>query len=70
MIACLYIFLSLLGIRRVSRAPPDPAHLTIRTFVIDLANAAGFDSTKWQPLPGTRKLWEAWIHFQPAWIQY
>ena len=70
MIECLYIFLRLLGIRRISRAPPDPEHLTIRTFVIDLANAAGFDSTKRQPLPGTRKLWEAWSRFQPAWVQY
>ncbi len=70
MIACLYIFRRLLGIRRISRAPPDLDRLTIRTFVIDLANAAGFDSTKRKPLPGTRKLWEAWIRFQPAWIQY
>ena len=70
MIECLYIFLRLLGIRRISRAPPDREHLDIRTFVIDLANAAGFDSTKRQPLPGTRKLWEAWVRFQPAWIQY
>ena len=70
MIRCLYIFLRHLGIRRISRAPPDLERLDIRTFVIDLANAAGFDSTKRQPLPGTRKLWEAWTHFQPAWIYH
>ena len=70
MIVCLYTFLRILGIRRISRAPPDRQHLTIRTFVIDLANAAGFDSTKRQPLPGTRKLWEAWVRFQPAWIYH
>ncbi len=70
MITCLSIFLRLLGIRRIMRSPPDPEHLTIRTFVIDLAHAAGFDSTRRQPLPGTRTLWEAWVRFQPAWIQY
>ena len=70
MIACLYIFLRHLGIRRFSRGPPDRDQLDIRTFVIDLANAAGFDSTKRQPLPGTRKLWEAWSRFQPVWIYH
>ena len=70
MIECLHTFLRILGIRRISRAPPDLQNLTIRTFVIDLANAAGFDSTRRQPLPGTVKPWEAWVRFQPAWIQY
>jgi len=38
------------------RPPPD---LGIRQYVIDLARLAGFSPTAKQPLPGTRKLWQA-----------
>ena len=68
MIDCLYEYLHILGVLR-ARAPsghrPD-----IRTFVVDLAKVAGFDPTKRQPLPGTWKLGEAWMHFRAALIYH
>ncbi len=68
MIDCLYEYLHILGVLR-ARAPPGHRP-DIRTFVVDLAKVAGFDPTKRQPLPGTRKLWEAWMHFRAALILY
>ena len=67
-VACLYEYRYYRGITRV-RSPPghDP---TIRQFVIDLAGVAGFDSRKSQPLPGTRKLWEAYEIFTPALVYH
>ena len=67
-IDCLYNYRYLLRINR-SRAPPGE-NLDIRTFVIDLAGIAGFDSTKRQPLPGTRKLWEAYLMYKPILIYH
>ncbi len=68
MIDCLYQYLRFERIIRV-RAPPDHRP-DIRTFVIDLARIAGFHPSKRQPLPGTSKLWGAWMHFKPALIFY
>ena len=67
-IECLYNYRYLLRIDR-SRAPPETAP-DIRTFIIHLAGIAGFDSTKRQPLPGTRKLWEAYLMFKPILIYH
>ena len=67
-VRCLYDYLYYRGVRR-SRAPPNP-NPTIRTFVIDLASVAGFESRKSQPLPGTRKLWQAFALFTPALVMY
>ncbi len=63
-----YRYLHYRGIRG-SRGPPKPDP-TIRTFVIDLASVAGLGSKKSQPLPGTRKLWEALALFTPALIMF
>ncbi len=68
MIDCLYQHLHFDRIIR-ARAPPDH-RLDIQTFVIDLARITGFHPTKRQPLPGTRKLWETWMHFKPTLIFY
>ena len=63
-IECLYNHLQILG---VIRARPPPGYVpSIAQFVIDLASIAGFESRKVQPLPGTRKLWEALIRFMPV----
>ena len=67
-IECLYNYRYLLRIDR-SRAPPGIAP-DIRTFIIHLAGIAGFDSTKRQPLPGIRKLWEAYLMFKPILIYH
>ena len=67
-IDCLYNYRYLRRISR-SRAPPGK-DLDIRTFVIYLAGIAGFDSTKRQPLPGTRKLWEAYLMYKPILIYH
>ena len=67
-IDCLYNDRHLLRIDR-SRAPPGNAP-DIRTFVIHLAGIAGFDPTKRQPLPGTRKLREAYLMFKPILIYH
>ena len=54
-----------------SSASCAPGHRPdIRTFVADPAKVAGFDPTKRQPLPGTSKLWEAWMHFRAALIYH
>ena len=68
MINCLYECLYILGVLR-ARAPPG-RQPDIRTFVVDLAKVAGFDPTKRQPVPGTWKLWEAWMHFRVALIYH
>ncbi len=68
-VECLYDYLHFRGIRR-SRGPPNH-NPNIRTFVIDLASIAGFESRKSQPLlPGTRKLWQAYALFTPALIYH
>ena len=68
MIDCLYDYLHIL---RVLRATAPPGHRPdIRTFVVDLARTADFNPTKHQPLPGTGKLWEAWMYFKAALILY
>ena len=68
MIDCLYDYLHIL---RVLRARAPPGHRPdIRTFVVDLARTADFNPTKHQPLPGTGKLWEAWMYFKAALILY
>ncbi len=67
-IDCLYNYRYLLRICN-ARAPPEPAP-DIKSFVIDLAGIAGFDPTKRQPLPGTRKLWEAYLMFKPILIYH
>ena len=64
----LYEYLHILGVLR-ARAPPGHRP-DIRTFVVDLAKVAGFDPTKRHPLPGTSKLWEAWMHFRAALIYH
>jgi len=38
------------------RTPPEPS---IFHYVIDLARLAGFSPSKKQPIPGTKKLWQA-----------
>ncbi len=40
---------------KVPRRPPD---MDIRTFVVLAAGLAEFHTSKRQPLPGTRKLWQ------------
>ncbi len=67
-VECLYAYLHFRGIRG-SRGPPN-YNPNIRTFVIDLASIAGFESRKSQPLPGTRKLWKAYGLFIPALIYH
>ncbi len=67
-VECLYDYLYYRGIHR-SRGPPNH-NPNIRTFVIDLASIAGFESRKSQPLPGTRKLWQAYALFTPALIYH
>ena len=39
--------------------PPLPLDLTIRQYVVELAGIAGFRPTKRQPMPGTKKIWQA-----------
>ena len=36
-----------------------PARIDIRTYVIDLARLVGFRPTKRQPMPGTKRVWQA-----------
>lgn len=67
-VECLYDYLRYRGVRR-SRGPPHGGP-DIRTFVIDLASIAGFESRKSQPLPGTLKLWKAYELFIPALIYH
>ena len=67
-VECLYQYLFYRGIHR-TRGPPNP-NPTIRQFVIDLASVAGFASRKSQPLPGTRKLWQAYGLFTPALVYH
>ena len=48
------LYYEIIKVQPASRAPPD-----IRTFVVDLGRLAGFRPSKRQPLPGTKKTWQA-----------
>ena len=56
------------GIHR-SPQPPDPDP-DIRAFVVALAGIAGFLPRRSQPLPGTRKLWQAYDMFVPVLVYH
>lgn len=62
-IKVLYILLEQRGIIR-SRPPPD--EVDVKTFVVDLARYAGFLPSKRQPLPGTLKIWQAYVLYKAA----
>ena len=49
------VLLSQIHHRYDIRPPPD---LTIRQYVVDVGRLAGFNPTKKQPIPGTKKLWQ------------
>ncbi len=42
----------------------------MRTYVIDFARYAGFRPSKQQPLPGTKKLWQATVKFKMAYAGF
>ena len=68
MIDCLYEHLEIIGLKNV-RPPPDTVQ-TIKKFVVDLARVAGFFPRNAQPLPGTRKLWQAFALFMPVLLHF
>ena len=50
-----------------ARARAPPSHRPdIRTFVIDLAGIVGFHPRRQQPLPGTQKVWQAYVRLKWA----
>ena len=58
-IAALYIHLQYHAI--IPARPPPGTVPDIRTFAVDLARLAGFHPRKQQPLPGTKKIWRAYV---------
>ena len=58
-----HVLLHNIDVRYDIRPPPD---LTIRQFVVNLARIAGFTPTKRQPVPGTKKLWQATVSLMYA----
>ncbi len=59
----------LLEYEGIIKKRPDEAP-DIRTYVVDLARYAGFRPSKRQPLPGTKKLWQAVVKFKMAYAGF